>query len=64
MLISREIRAEWYYQLYAKQRVIALRVQGFKAPTIANKLREEGTYVTHVGIHKFLCMYEATHTIQ
>ena len=49
---------------YAKQRVIALREQGFKAPTIANKLREEGTYVTRVGIHKFLRVYEATHTIQ
>ena len=49
---------------YSKQRIVALFDQGFKAPTIANKLREEVTHVTRVGIYKFLRVYEATDTIQ
>ena len=49
---------------YVKQRIVALRDEGHKAPTIAIKLREEGTHVSRVGVHKFLRVYETTHTIQ
>ena len=49
---------------YTKQRVIALNNKGFKAPTIAKKLRAEGICVSRVGVHKFLSVYAATHTIQ
>ena len=49
---------------YAKQRIIALSNDGFKAPTIAKKLREEGIYATRVGIHKFLCVYNVTRSIR
>lgn len=49
---------------YAKQRVIALSNEGFKSPTIANKLRDEGIHVTRVGVYKFLCVYKITHTIR
>ena len=48
---------------YAKQRVIALHGEGLKAPTIAGKLRDEGIHVSRVGVHKFLCVFKATHTI-
>ena len=37
--------------------------EGFKALTIVKKLREEAIYVTQVGVHKFLCVYKATHTV-
>ena len=37
--------------------------EGFKAPTITKRLREEGICVTRVGVHKFLCVYKSTHTI-
>ena len=47
---------------YAKQRVIALHSERFKAPTITKRLRDEGICVTRV-VHKFLCVYKATHTI-
>lgn len=49
---------------YSKQRIIYLQDQGFKAPTIAKLIREEGTRITREGVHKFLCTYEATQTIQ
>ena len=49
---------------YAKQRVVALRSEGLKAPTITKRLRDEGIFVTRVGVHKFLCVYKATHTIK
>ena len=49
---------------YVKQRIVALRDEGHKAPTIAMKLREEGTHVSRVGVHKFLRVYKKTHTIQ
>ena len=48
---------------YAKQTVIALHSKGFTATTIAKKLQEETIYVTQVRVHKFLCVYKATHTI-
>ena len=48
---------------YAKLRVIALHSEGFEALTIAKKLWEEAIDVTQVGVHKFLCVYKATHTI-
>ena len=34
---------------YVKQGIVALRDEGHKAPTIAIKLREEGTHVSRVG---------------
>ena len=49
---------------YAKHRIVALHDEGHKAPTIAMKLREEGTHVSRVGVHKFLRVYKTTHTIQ
>ena len=48
---------------YTKQRVIALHSEGFKELTISKKLWEEAIYMTWVGVHKFLCVYKATHTI-
>ena len=48
---------------YVKQRAIALHSKGYTATTIAKKLQEETIYVTQVGVHKFLCVYKATHTI-
>ena len=48
---------------YAQQRVITLHSEGFTALTIVKKLREEAIYVTQVGVHKFLCVYKATYTV-
>ena len=49
---------------YAKQRVIFYHQRGYKAPTIAQLLREEGIIVTRVGVYKFLIRYRDTGTLQ
>ena len=49
---------------YVKHRIVALRDKGHKAPTIALEPREEGSHVSRVGVHKFLRVYNTTHTVQ
>ena len=49
---------------YAKQKVIALHTEEFKALSISKKLWEEGICITQVKMHKFLCVYKATYSTQ
>ena len=46
------------FSSYKKQRIVYLSSKGFKAPTIAKILQEEGILVSRFGIHKFLQRFE------
>ena len=52
------------YSTYKKQRILCLRSQGLKAPTIAKILREdERLQCTRIGVAMFLQRFEATGTL-
>ena len=46
------------YGDYKSQRILFYLNQGYKAPTIAKLLREEGLKATRIGIHKFIKKFE------
>ncbi len=51
------------FSCYKKQRILYLRFQGYKPPTIARMLKEEGMVASRRGIAKFLKRYTETSTI-
>lgn len=48
------LHAAIYFTTYKKQRYLYFYYQGWKAPTTANYLRQEGLLGSRIGIHKFL----------
>ena len=48
---------------YKKQRILYLRLQGYRPPTIAKLLRKEGMAASRRGIAKFLKKYAETGTL-
>ena len=46
------------YSLYCKQRILCLRREGFKAPSITKILRKENIAVTRAGVHEFLRRFD------
>lgn len=51
------------YSAYTKQRILFYHQQGYKAPTIAKLLHEEGVRCTRVGVANFLRKFLLTGTI-
>ena len=51
------------YSSYKKQRILCLYFGGYKPPTIAKLLREEGMQVSRRGVDKFIQRYRQTGTI-
>jgi transposase len=51
------------YSDYKKQRIIHWYARGLRAPTIRNRLDDEGLSATRVGIYKFLKRLQETGTI-
>ena len=51
------------YTSYKKQRILCLHFAGYKSPTIAKLLWEEGMRASRRGIDKFICRYRQTGTI-
>ncbi len=49
---------------YTKQRILIFYRRGYRAPTIAKKLRDEGIIASRRGIWKFLTRYLETGTIK
>ena len=45
------------FNLYVKQRILFYHSEGFRAPTITQKLREEGIIVSRRGVSKFITRY-------
>ena len=53
--VHREVKM--VFSAYQKERIIFYFTHGMRAPTIKNKLLEEGISVSREGIHKFLCRF-------
>ena len=51
------------YSSYKKQRILCLYFGGYKPPTIAKLLREEGMQASRRGVDKFIQRYRQTGTI-
>lgn len=51
------------FSSYKKQRALALRRQGFKAPTIAKALQKEGLKASRRGLQKILNRFDKHRTI-
>ncbi len=49
---------------YTKQRILIFYKYGYRAPTIAKKLRDEGITASRRGVSKFLTRYLETGTIR
>ena len=52
-----------YFTTYQKQRILYFYYQGWKAPTIAKRLKEEGLSGSRRGIDKFLKRFQETGSI-
>ena len=48
------------YSSYKKQRILCLYFRGYKPPTIAKLIREEGMQVSRCGMDKFIQRYRQT----
>lgn len=49
---------------YAKQRILTLHGQGYRSPSIAKLLKEEGLRASRVAVYKFLRRYQSARTIR
>ena len=58
-----ELAEDMVYSGYKKQRVLHLHREGFKSPTIAKMLRNEGLKVSKYGVLKFLKRFKETGSI-
>ena len=47
------------YSEYLKERILFFYMQGLKAPSIVQQLREEGLHCTKPGVHEFLKRFQA-----